>query len=154
MLNRTAKLVAAVAVAMLALPAAAGSWPPTPPRKAPAKVAQVRLAQVDAPEQAINGFIAEPGENVASLAPVRYFTNEGKQTGYTPPLAQGTADARAARSGFEFVGGETGWQPTGHKFVWVGGSFAHSEDCDHAIRVVAGPTPAETDRAKSLSPGA
>ena len=68
MLKRTAKLVAAVAIAMLALPAAAGSWPPIPPRKAPAKVAQIRLAQVNASEQAINGFIAEPGENVASLA--------------------------------------------------------------------------------------
>lgn len=142
MLNRTAKLVAAVAVAMLALPAAAGSWPPTPPRKAPAKVAQVKVAQVYASEQAINGFMAEPGENVASLAP------------YTPSAAQGVADTHAARSGFEFVGGETGWQPTGHKFIRVGGAFAHSEDCDHAIRVVAGPTPAEIERAKRLSPGA
>lgn len=154
MLNRIEKLAAAVAIAMLALPAAAGSWPPTPPRKAPSKVAQIKPAQVDASEQAINGFIAEPGENVASLAPVRYFASEGKQTGYTPRAAQVTADPRAARSGFEFVGGETGWQPTGHKFVWVGGGFAHSEDCDHAIRVVAGPTPAEVDSAKRLSPGA
>ena len=116
MLNRTAKLAAAAAIAMMALPAAA--------------------------EQAINGFIAEPGENVASLAP------------YTPSVAHGVADTHAARSGFEFVGGESGWQPTGHKFIRVGGAFAHSEDCDHAIRVVAGPTPAEVERAKRLSPGA
>ena len=122
MLNRTATLVAAVAIAMLALPAAAGSWPTTP-RKAPANVAQVRVAQIDASGQAINGFIAEPGENVASLAPVRYFANE-RQTGYTPSMAQGTADPRAARSGFEFVGGETGWQPTGHKFIRVEGDKA------------------------------
>ncbi len=128
MLNRTAKLAAAVAIAMLALPAAA--------------------------EQAIDGFIAEPGENVASLAPVRYFANQGTQAGYTPPVAQGTADSLAARSGFEFVGGETGWQPTGHKFIRVGGTFAHSQECDHAIRVVAAPTPDEIERAKRLSPGA
>lgn len=154
MLNGNARLVAAAAIAMLALPAAAGSWPPTPPRKAPAKVAQAEVAQVNASEQAINGFIAEPGENVASLAPVRYFANQGKQTVYTPSVAQGTADSRTARAGFEFVGGETGWQPTGHKFVWVAGNFAHSEECDHAIRVVRGPTPAEVDAAGRLSPGA
>lgn len=111
-MNRTAKLVAAVAVAMLALPAAAGSWPPTPPRKAPAKAAQQKV---------------------------------------TPPLSADTADSRA---GFEFVGGETGWQPAGHKFVWVQGSFAHSEECDHAIRVVKAPTPAEVDSTRRLSPGA
>lgn len=151
MLNRTAKLVAAVAVAMLALPAAAGSWPPTPQRKAPAKVAQGKPAQVDVSEQAINGFVAEPGENVASLAPVRYFANEGRHADSTPAVAPVAIDSRP---GFEFVGGETGWQPTGHKFVWVGGSFAHSEDCDHAIRVVASPSPAEIERAKRLSPGA
>jgi hypothetical protein len=154
MMNRTAKLVAAVAVAMLALPAAAGSWPPTPARKAPANMAQVRMAQADASEQAINGFIAEPGENVASPAPVRYFARQGKQSGYMPSVAQGRSDSRAARAGFEFVGGETGWQPTGHKFVWAGGRFAHSEECDHAIRVVKAPTPAEVDSSKRLSPGA
>lgn len=115
MLNRTARLIAAAAVAMLALPAAAGSWPPTPPRKAPAKVEQAKA---------------------------------------TLPAEQGAAASRAAGAGFEFVGGETGWQPTGHKFVWVSGSFAHSQECDHAIRVVAGPTPDEIEGAKRLSPGA
>jgi hypothetical protein len=116
MLNRAAKLAAAAAIALLALPAAA--------------------------KQAINGFIAEPGENVASLAP------------YAPPVTQGTAGSPAAHAGFEYVGGETGWQPAGHKFVRVGGAFVHSEECDHAIRVVAGPTPGEIERAKRLSPGA
>lgn len=157
MLNRTARLVAAVAVAMLALPADAGSWPPTPQRKAPAKVAQVELAQVDGSEPAINGFIAEPGENVASLAPVRYFTNEEKETVYMPRVADRGVAASGSltprMSGFEFVGGETGWQPTGHKFVWAGGRFAHSEECDHAIRVVRGPTPADVDALRRLSPG-
>lgn len=154
MSNRTARLVAAIAVAMMALPAAAGSWPPTPPRKAPAKAAQVRVAPIAASEQVINGFIAEPGENVASLAPVRYFADAGQPTGHAPTVARGATDWRAARAGFEFLGGEAGWQPSGHKFVWVGGSFAHSEDCDHAIHVVAGPTPTEIERAKRLSPGA
>lgn len=153
MLNRTAKLVAAVAIAMLALPAAAGSWPPTPARKAPAKVAQIKLAQADASEQAINGFIAEPGENVASLAPVRYFASQDRQVAYTLPVAQGAMGSHPA-PGFEFLGGEAGWQPTGHKLVWAGGRFAHSDECDHAIRVVRAPTPAEVDSTKRLSPGA
>jgi hypothetical protein len=154
MLNRTARLAAAIAFAMLALPATAGSWPATP-GKAPAKGASLKVAQVHAAtDQAINGFIAEPGENVASLAPVRYFANDGKGTGYTPAAAQGTTGSGTARAGFEFLGGETGWVPAGHKFVWVGGSFAHSEECDHAIRVVAGPTRDEIERASRLSPGA
>ncbi|HET7730396.1 MAG TPA: hypothetical protein VFK48_10220 [Usitatibacter sp.] len=72
----------------------------------------------------------------------------------TPPVAADTADSRAAPAGFEFVGGETGWQPAGHKFVWAGGRFAHSEECDHAIRIVKAPTPAEIDSTGRLSPGA
>jgi len=47
-----------------------------------------------------------------------------------------------------------GRQPTGHKFIRVGGTFAHSQECDHAIRIVAAPTPDEIERAKRHSPGA
>jgi len=84
MLKRTARLVAAVAIAVLPLPAAAGSWPPIPPRKAPAKVAQIKLAQVNASEQAINGFIAEPGENVASRGDRLTFSRKSPRRGPLP----------------------------------------------------------------------
>lgn len=153
MLNRTATLTAAVAIALLALPAAAGSWPNIAPRKAQ----QASAPLVRAPAQSIDGFVAEPGENVASLEPVRYFTKETSATASAARAATNTPVADAAAtyvSGFEFVGGETGWQPAVHKFVWSAGRFAHSDECDHAIRVVSGPTPAEIDAAKTRSPGA
>lgn len=124
MLNRTAKLTAAVAIALLALPAAAGSWPNIAPRKAPAKAQQVKVSPVRAPAGV-----------AASTAPASEVTPS-----YT--------------NDFEYVGGDTGWQPAGHKFVWSAGRFAHSEQCDHVIRVVSGPTPAEVESAKAISPGA
>lgn len=152
MLNRTAKLTIAVAIALLALPAAAGSWPNIAPRKAQAKV-----AQVTAPAKSIDGFVALEGENLSTLEPVRYFTNEEKETVYMPRVASNVPARDIATSsvnGFEYVGGETGWRPVGHKFIWSAGSFAHSEECDHAIRVVSGPTAAEVEATKALSPGA
>ena len=153
MLNRTAQLTAAVAIALLALPAAAGSWPNIAPRKAQ----QAGSSLVRAPAKSFDGFVAQEGENVASLEPVRYFTNEEKETVYMPRMAN-TAPAQDVATtyanGFEFIGGDGGWQPASHKYLWSAGRFAHSDECDHAIRVVRGPTPAEVDAAKNSSPGA
>jgi hypothetical protein len=152
MSNRTTQLVAAVAIALLALPAAAGSWPNIAPRKV-----QTKVAQVPAPAKSLGGFVALEGENLSTLEPVRYFTNEEKESVYMPRVAsnlraQGVAPSSV--NGFEYVGGEPGWQPVGHKFLWSAGSFAHSEECDHAIRVVRGPTAAEMEATNALSPGA
>lgn len=152
MLNRTPQLVAAVAIALLALPAAAGSWPNIAPRKAPAKV-----AQVTAPAKSLDGFIALEGESLSTLEPVRYFTNEERKTVYMPRVASNVPARDVATSsvnGFEYVGGEPGWRTVGHKFLWRAGSFAHSEECDHAIRMVRGPTAAEMEATNALSPGA
>lgn len=151
MLNRTATLTAAVAIALLALPAAAGSWPNIAPRKAQ----QAGSSLVRAPSTAIDGFVAEAGENVASLEQVRYV-NQKDIAGIThvASAAPAAEPATSYANGFEFVGGETGWQPAVHKFVWSGGRFAHSDECDHVIRVVSGPTPAEIEAARARSPGA
>ena len=65
---RTGRLILAMAVAALALPAAAGSWPNVPARK--------------------------------------------KATNVTQPAPAKSAVAR--EDGFEFVGGETGWQLKSH----------------------------------------
>lgn len=152
MLNRSAKLTLAVAIALLALPAAAGSWPNIAPRKAQAKV----IAQVPATAKSLDGFIRLEGENMSTLEPVRYFRNEEKETVYLPRVASNVPAqdvATASVNGFEYAGGEPGWRPVGHKFVWSAGSFAHSEECDHAIRVVMGPTAAEIAATNALSPG-
>jgi len=113
---RTTRLVAAIAIAMLALPAAAGSWPNFSPAKAPAKAAQAKM--VRAPSQSLDGFVAG------------YVVN-----------------------GFEYVGGEPGWQPAGHKLVWSGGRFAHSDQCDHVIRIAKAPSAADVEYTRSFSPG-
>lgn len=151
MLNRTATLTAAVAIALMALPAAAGSWPNIAPRKAQ----QAGSSLVRAPSMSIDGFVAEAGENVASLEQVRYV-NQKDIAGMTrlASAVPAVEPATSYASGFEFVGGETGWQPAVHKFVWSGGRFAHSDECDHVIRVVSGPTPAEIEAASAQSPGA
>lgn len=151
MSNRTAKLTAAVAIALLALPAAAGSWPNIAPRKP-----QARIAQVPAPAKTLDGFIVGEGESMSILEPARYFTNEEKETVYVPRQASNlpAPDVATSRAnGFEYVGGEAGWQPAGHKFVRRAGRFVHSEECDHAIRVVRGPTAAEMDATNAFSPG-
>lgn len=151
MSNRTTQLVAAVAIGLLALPAAAGSWPNISPRKPQAKV-----AQAPAPAKSLDGFIAVEGESTSTLEPARYFTTEEKDPVYMPRaagkvLAQDVATSRV--NGFEYFGGEAGWRPVGHKFVWSAGRFTHSEECDHAIRVVKGPTAAEIAATNALSPG-
>jgi hypothetical protein len=56
--------------------------------------------------------------------------------------------------GFEYVGGDTGWQLAQHRYVLSGGAFVHSAECDHARRSAAAtPTPQEIDALRSQSPG-
>lgn len=51
------------------------------------------------------------------------------------------------------VGGEGGWEPSQHKYVWSAGGFAHTDGCDHAIRAVRAPTLEDLEWARSVSPG-
>lgn len=120
MLKMTSRLVVAAAVALLALPAAAGSWP--------------------------NYRVKPSGKS---------FTTEEKEK--FSLFSRATEAARSTLpsiDGFEYVGGDTGWQLSQHKYVLAGGRFAHSEDCDHAIRTAKAPTLEEVDRARRSSPGA
>lgn len=133
MSNRNGKLAVAIAIAMLALPAAAGSRP----------------------------NIEAEGDAVASLAQYRYFYNEEKTQG-DKSFAWGSAvqqrvDTAAVGTrtvnGFEYIGGEGGWQPSQHKYVRVAGRFAHSDECDHVIRTAKAPTPAELESARKFYGG-
>ena len=123
----TGKLIIAVAVATLALPAAAGnSWPQVPSR---------------------------PTAKTAQLAPVQFSTARAPQSSVTASTA--TKDAYAgngAVNGFEYVGGDGGWQVVEHKYVLSNGRFVHSDECDHAIRSAQAVTPA--DVAATKMPGA
>ncbi len=103
-----------------------------------------------------------PGETLlAGLDEYRYFPNEDRPRGRksfareeaAPKAAQSSDVATRPRDGFEFIGGETGWQPSSHKLVWSGGRFVHSDECDHVIRTVQGPSTREIDRVRNASPG-
>ena len=52
--------------------------------------------------------------------------------------------------GFEYVGGEAGWQLSQHKYEFVNGKLAMSDECDHAIRKAEAATPADLERAGQL----
>ena len=138
---KTTRILIAVAIGALAVPALAGSWPNIPGSKAKwtAKPA------VTAPR-------AE--ESSEGLAQYRYFPSEEFRG--SKSFAAGTAAKPATASvkdGFEFVGGDAGWQLAQHKYVLSGGRFAHSEECDHARRTALAPTLEEVDAARRLSPG-
>lgn len=85
-----------------------------------------------------------------------YTTETSTPAPASRATAERAAPAIAAKGadGFQFVGGETGWALVPHIFVWRDGRFAHSDECDHAVRVAQVPTPAEVDAARNLSPGA
>ena len=106
---RIARLIAATAVAALALPALAGSWPTILPRSAAPKAVQ-----------AAQGALAQKS---------------------APP------------DGFEFIGGEAGWQPAQHKMERRAGRWVHSDECDHAIRAAQAAAPQAVDAAHRLYGG-
>lgn len=113
-MKATPKFLLAAVIGALALPAAAGSWPNLPVRKAGAT----------------------------------------KPASVQPAAIQAATVPRIATDGFEFIGGDTGWQLAQHKYLLVGGRFAHSDECDHAIRTAQAPTPREIESARLASPGA
>ena len=112
-MSHIGRIAIAIAVATLALPAAAGSWPNLPVRKTPQNVAPTAREMT----------LAAPAE--------RWIVN-----------------------GFEYVGGEAGWQLSPHKLLWVKGQIAHSDECDHVIRSVKAPTPGDLESSRKLYPGA
>ena len=158
----TGKLMIAVAVATLALPATAGnSWPQVP-SKPVVKISQpapVKFTTGSAP-QSRGRFVSDGSEAGSSLEQYSYFrTEEGpSETIYAPRLAIARAATKAVYSGkgavngFEYIGGDGGWQLAEHKYVLRDGRFAHSDECDHAIRSAQAVTPA--DVAATKMPGA
>ena len=151
---RTGRFIIAAVIAALALPAAAGSWPNLPARKPAAAKPLFSLAAV--PPQSRDGFVEEAGDAVSSLEQYRYFSTEeyrGKGT-----IEYASEAPRAAttlsKGGFEYLGGDTGWQLSQHKYVRVAGKFVHSEECDHAVRTVKAPTAEDIEEARKAYPGA
>lgn len=61
--------------------------------------------------------------------------------------------ALVAPDGFEFVGGESVWQPPVHKYVFRGGKFAHAADCPIALAAAKPATLPDTFPPIDTSPG-
>lgn len=154
----------AIAIAALALPAAAGSWPNLPARKAAANAAQPAPAKplIAVSPRSSDGFVEGAGEAGWSLEQYSYFrTEEGPGEAIYAPRkfatskpARDAAPANRIVNGFEYVGGDGGWQPAPHRLVWNAGRFAHSDECDHVIRTAKAATPEELESVRNLSPGA
>jgi hypothetical protein len=70
------------------------------------------------------------------------------------PAVIAKARENRAVAGFEYVGGEAGWQLAQHKYEIMNGKLLMSDECDHAIRAAQAPTAEEIDAARRLSPGA
>ena len=145
---KTLKIAALAASVALALPAVAGpSWPPTPPRKASVN-APAGAKAIATQDEATGDFEYVGGDAGWQLRQPRY--ENGKLVGTAPRgLAAAPGKTRAA-DGFEFVGGESVWQLAPHKYDYVNGTFAMSDECDHAIRTAEAATPADLERAKQL----
>ena len=151
---RTGRFILAAAIAALALPAAAGSWPNLPARKPAAAKPLFSLTAV--PPQSRDGFVEEAGDAVSSLEQYRYFPTEEYRGRATITYAKPSANATdtLSKDGFEFIGGDAGWQLSQHKYVRVAGKFQHAEECDHAVRVVKAPTARDLEETRKAYPGA
>ena len=69
-------------------------------------------------------------------------------------IKKGSPTTARTADGFETVAGEAGSALVPHKLLWRNGGFVHSDECDHAVRTVAAPTPSEIESAAKLAPGA
>ena len=144
---KTTTLVAAIAVAFSVLPVAAAN---SANSQTPATAA---LGDSD------GGSLLQYRNAGWMGGPLPYFRDEdNKRPDVAAPRRQAVAAPAPAQnvraSPFEYVGGDGGWQLVQHKYVWGAGRFAHSDECDHAIRMAKGPTPTELESVRSLSPGA
>jgi hypothetical protein len=153
---KTMRLISAAAVAALALPALAGSWPPTPPRKTTHKPAVAAApAKASAASFPAGSFAPAPIEVWQLVQPAYAYENGRFVLLNAPAASAATARAQTAVfAGFEPAGGDAGWQLAQHKYDFVNGKLTMSDECDHAIRTAQAPTPTEVDSARRLSPGA
>ena len=68
--------------------------------------------------------------------------------------ARKMASASDAVNGFEYIGGEGGWQLVQHHYVMREGKLVHSDECDHVIRAAsAAPTMDELETLRRRYPG-
>ena len=154
---KIAKLTVALAIAGLANPAFA-QWPKAPSKRVnTATATAVRGAQ----PQSADGFVyAGAEESGYQIEQYRYFRNEEKERHATwrqsasPVKGNAPALAKGAVSGFTYRGDGIGWEVAPHKYTFSAGGLAMSDECDHAVRIVKAPTPAEMDSGRVLSPGA
>ena len=152
-MSKTLRMLTAIALAAMALPAAAGGWPNTPALSK----GKLWTSPVPATTESSDGFVQLQGEAMSALGEYRYFPAEeyrGKRGfAFGTPAALAPKSASTVKDGFEYIGGEAGWQLSQHKYVLSGGKFVHGEECDHVVRLVKAPTAKEIEAARSAYPG-
>lgn len=158
-MSKTTQLLVTIALASVAIPASAGSWPSIPRQKAKAPATATTTARAPAANAATpDGFVEGVAESGAWLEQYRYFRNEENERPVIVVRAKRDAEARSlsanANAGYTFAPGEAGWQLNPHRLVVERGRLAHSSECDHAVRTARAPTPEELDAARLASPGA
>lgn len=147
-------ITVALALVGFTVPALAGSWP---------NLASSRGKLLAAPkvtiEKAADGAVYSGSEEGGSSLGAAFRNEEKEIPAFKRRVTvAGTTTAPAAAKGavgnFVYRGEATGWEMTQHAYTWKGGRFAMSDDCDHAVRLVQGPTRDEVDATKKASPGA
>lgn len=153
----------ALAIATLALPAMAGSWPNLPARKASTTAAGTWVAIPPQSAQAApvsnDGFAYIGGDGGWELVQHNYVLSNGRlvhsdecdHAVRAPAVAAPASNAGFVNAG----GGDGGWELARHKYVSINGRYAHSNECDHTVRarVWRGPTAAEVEDARIRYPG-
>lgn len=152
---KTLRLIGLAAAAALVLPALAGSWPPIASPKAKARAALATVpAKVATTGAAAGTFAPAAGEAGWQLVQPEYAYDNGRFVQRNvAPTSTVALEAVGMVAGFEPAAGDAGWQLAQHKYDFVSGKFAMSEECDHAIRVVKAPTPAQLEQVRRLQSG-
>lgn len=153
-MRKLTHITIALTLAGFALPALAGPWPNVQTSRGKLFSAPAATVQKAADGAVYSG--SEEGGYTLGLT----FKNEEKEAPEFVRRIQVTdtslapAAAGGADRSFVYRNQATGWEMSQHAYTWKAGRFVMSDECDHAVRLVQGPTRDELDAAKKVSPGA
>lgn len=133
-MTNTRSLIVAMALALVAVPAAADS-----PRSQPAS----------------DGFIHIGGESGWELAQPRYFGSDPSSPAMRVPdgATSAPAPSPAVPGDFEFVGGERGWQLVPQAYAWREGRFVKTGPVRAGIEAPAKVTARDVEEMARLYTG-
>lgn len=90
------------------------------------------LASLVAASFALPAFAGRP-----FITPDKRFPSIPEKKEPAASVSTNEATARTTLNGYEYVGGDTGWQLAPHRLVWAAGGFKHASDCPAGAKVAA-----------------